>query len=502
MTGSAKPAFFLGLDIQPDGIDIVVLDQSGACQASFQRAFAHSDGDATLDPQEIWRAARTGIKELLRRSQISTAQIRCLGLTGCEDGPVMLDPAGNILCPTLLGSHADLEPFRRQVVERVGDRNFANLTGSPSELAWLPAKLLWIRQRFPRVWHDLASFLQPRDFLRFRLTGTRITDPSTASASHLYSPRTQSWSRQMLTRLELDTAWMPSVQSGHLLSGRVTQTASRESSIQAGTPVITGGSQMDCLALATGYPQPGRTVIALGGRGGLIHVTEVCRRDPACSSNSHCLEGLWTIERPGIASGLGLEWLMANVVNQEVQVARRNHRSPLDLLAEMAAETPPGADDVFLLPLEDREGGGFLGLKSHHQRSHLVRATLESTAFRIATILARIAPPASPVALTGPGAANTLWCQIICDAIGAEIEAFPEPHGPARGAAMLAASAIGIFPDLPAACAQMLPKPTLFRPRPAAVARYRESILRFQHLVAWSDPHPAPAPAPAEEADA
>ena len=80
-------AYFLGIDVARTGLALVIMAGDGTQTAVLHRAYSASS-DGNHDPQDWWRAARTGVKEILRRASLRADQLRCIGLTGDSDGLV------------------------------------------------------------------------------------------------------------------------------------------------------------------------------------------------------------------------------------------------------------------------------------------------------------------------------------------------------------------------------------------------------------------------------
>jgi xylulokinase len=343
----------------------------------------------------------------------------------------------------------------------------------------MAVKLLWLRENEKRVWHDLGVALTAKDFLRFRLCETLVTDASDASMTLLFNPKTRAWSKQLLGALEINADWLPSISSGQLISGRVTATAAREAGLQAGTPVVTGGSHAASCAVAAGAIQAGSAMVELGDVGGLFFPTDEAIRDNsgALLTTCHTLAGMWALAQPNLAGAESLEWLQQHVFASEVMQARRNQRDVLEPLAELAAETPPGADG--LLHVSAKQNArltGFVGMQRQHGRGHLVRAVLESGALSVkGAVDALVALKKEPteVLVVGPGSNNTLWCQILADALDRPVDAIPGIESAAIGAAILASSAVGLFKTINAACEQMVAKRISYQPRRAAADVYQ-----------------------------
>lgn len=471
-------AYFLGIDVARTGLGLVVLSGGGEQVASLHRAYGGGT-DQLFDPQDWWRAARTGIKEILRRAELKADQIRCIGVTGDSDGMVALSKDGKVLCTSSLGIDPRAETQVDLLNRTVGARNLLNLASGSAHGGATAVKLLWLRENEKRVWHDLGVVLSPKDFLRFRLCETLVTDASDAAATLLFNPKTRAWSKQLLSLLDINPAWLPSISSGQLISGRVTSTAAREAGLQSGTPVITGGGHASSAAIAAGVLAPGGVMAELGGVGGIFAPTADAVRDPSnrLISTCHTLAGVWALAQGDLAGPEPLEWLQQHVFASEVMQAKRAQRDPLEPLAELAAETPPGSDGLLhLQPKLSPRMTGFLGLGRKHGRGHLVRAVLESGAMSLRSAIdALVDMKREPeeVLVVGSGAGNTLWCQILADALDRQITAIPGAECAATGAAILASSSVGLYKNVPEACSKMVGQRIAYQPRKAATEVYQ-----------------------------
>lgn len=465
-------AYVLGMDAARTGLGLVILAGDGTVVGSLRRAYGGAPGEP-LDPQDWWRAARTGIKELLRRCSLKADQIRSIGVTG-DDALVALDRDGKTLCPATLGPDPRCQPFVESLVKTVGARNLLNLASGAANVSSAATKLLWLRENEKRAWHDLAYALPAKDFLRYRLTGQLVTDAGDAAATLLFNPRTRSWSKQLLQLLELQAEWLPTIGNGQTISGRVTDSAARDAGLQAGTPVAVGAGHAAALAIATGVTNPGSVVVELGNQGAIFAPMPEAIRDAQgrLSSTCHALPGIWALGGHDFCGSGGLDWIMDQVMPAEVAQARRNQKDPIDVLAELAAEVPPGADGLIFLPAGGRGGlGAFVNLEHRHGRGHLVRAVLEGGALacrRAIGVLGELKRAPDHVLATGPGAGNHLWCQILADALDRPITAVPVTESAAFGAGILAAAAVGIFKSVDDACHKLVKKKAIFQPRRAA----------------------------------
>jgi len=165
-----------------------------------------------------------------------------------------------------------------------------------------------------------------------------------------------------------------------------------------------------------------------------------------------------------------------------------------DTLVEPAASVQPGSDGLFFLPYLTGERtphpdplarGAFVGLTVRHTRPHLTRAVLEGVAFglRDSFELMKGAGLAdiTQVRVTGGGAKSPLWRQILADVLDAELVTVNTTEGAAYGAALLAATGAGIFPDVASACAAIIKLTGSTAPGPAS-AIYEEMYPLYREL--------------------
>ena len=148
---------------------------------------------------------------------------------------------------------------------------------------------------------------------------------------------------------------------------------------------------------------------------------------------------------------------------------------------ERAASIPAGSDGLLFLPYLSGERtpypdplarGAFVGLTVRHTQSHLTRAVLEGVAFglRDSFELMKGAGLAdiTQVRITGGGARSPLWRQILSDVFQVELVTVNTTEGAAYGAALLAATGAGVFPNVASACEAVIQTTGSTTPGPAS----------------------------------
>ena len=490
MAGSSSPsrapavpdatrAAVLGIDIGPRGLELVLLAADQRVLATHHRAYPGDHApDRPGDPADWWRAVRTGAKEILRRAGIEATTVRAVGVTG-EHAAVAIDRAGQALAHAVLGGDRRDQAGLDVLQSLVGARTLANLAGGVPDLGCGLVQLLALREREKRAWHDLHQVIAPKDYIRLRFCETVGTDPSDAAASLLYNPRTRAWSKQLATLLDLPPSILPNVGPSHGLGGRITEAAARDSGLCSGTPVVTGCTRLAAMAIAAGATTAGDAVLELGGSGGLQVLTAEAARDAEGRFSTGCpatagLSCLTTIDRTG---GHGAEWVLETVLMEACAQARRQGRDPLLVLAEIAADAPAGADG---LRWSYADGQGSLNqVRAIHGRAHVARAAIEGGALASRALLERLDHlhvAHQRLFLAGRGAAAPLWCQVVADVVGRDLHSVTIPEAAALGAAVLAASAVGLHKKT--STAKPPPWLTAWSPRKAAIPHYAAATAR------------------------
>lgn len=158
-------------------------------------------------------------------------------------------------------------------------------------------------------------------------------------------------------------------------------------------------------------------------------------------------------------SGALLHWFRDEFGQVEREVEQKLSISAYKLLADQAAEVPPGSNGLITLPyfsgertpINDPHARGLImGLTLTHGRAHIYRSCLEGIAYglrhNIETMAEVGAMPKRLVAVGG-GVKDPLWLQICSDVTGMAQDVPEQTVGAAYGDAYLAGYAAGIFSD-------------------------------------------------------
>lgn len=176
--------------------------------------------------------------------------------------------------------------------------------------------------------------------------------------------------------------------------------------------------------------------------------------------------------------------------------ARAEGVSVHEVLTREAARQRPGESGLLALDwlngnrsvLVDAELSGLIvGLTLATTPAELYRALLEATAYGTRMIVEAFrgaqVPVTRLVAAGGLPSKNPLLMQIYADVLNQEVYLIRSEQGPALGAAMHAAVAAGVYPDIAAAAAKMGGlSETVYRPVPENAAVYERLYADYRVL--------------------
>ncbi len=466
---SQATQLLLGIDVGTTGARAILVDPAdGRVVAGATREYPlHTPKPlwAEQDANDWWRGVVGAVQDALKAA--GTRDVLAVGLSGQMHGVVLLDEAGEPLGRSLIWCDGRSQEQCDAITSRVGAARLIELTSNPALVGFSAPKLLWVRQHDPRQFERTRTFLLPKDFIRFRLTGERASEVSDASGTLLFDVGRREWSREMLSALDLDPSLLPTVHESPVVSGRVRPDVAAELGLPAGTPVVGGGGDQAAGAVGNGIVRRGLVSSTIGSSGVVFAHSDAPARDPGGRVHTFChaVPGAWHVMGVTQGAGLSLRWFRDEVVGPlERQAAEAAGRDVYDAMAESAQAAPAGCDGLVFLPylmgertphLDPHARGVWFGLTAAHRRAHLTRSVMEGVAYSLRDcldILVEMGVPVDEIRASGGGGRSPLWRQIQADVFGRTVLTVNAAEGPAYGAALLAGVGAGRWGSVPEAC--------------------------------------------------
>lgn len=441
-----RRAVFLGIDVGTSGCKTVALSERGAVLASATRSYSTryaADGEATQDAEDWLRAVRLTVRACL--AALGCARVEAIGVTAPAHYAVLVGREGRPLTRVMLASDGRPEATVAELRERIGER-FTQITLERLTGSWTFPQLVWLRRTEPGFWRRLRLVLVSKDYVRYRLTGDAATDPTDATGTGLYDQSAREWSATLLEEANLGIDRLPPIRGSLEPGGTLGREWARHLGIPAGTPVTIGATDTAAELVSVAALSPGDGLVKVASTATVVAVTASPRQHPALLTYPHAIPGRWYTLAATSSAATSLAWLQALVAG----------RGPADGagfadLASEAARVPPGSGGVIFLPFLlgertpywDRDlRGAFVGLAASHGRAEACRAVMEGVAFSLRScrdLMAANGMRLSSPFLHGGGASIRLWREIVLATLDVTGR-LADPHGPAVGAALIAAA--------------------------------------------------------------
>src|SRR5262249_12664870 len=153
-------------------------------------------------------------------------EVSGIGLSGQMHGSVFLGDGPDPLRPALLWNDQRTAEQCQQIESKAGGRAaLIELVANPALTGFTAPKILWVREKEPKVYAKTRHILLPKDYIRYRMTGEYATEVSDASGTLLLDVQNRVWSDKLLGLLDIDKALLPRLHESPEVTGVLSKEA-------------------------------------------------------------------------------------------------------------------------------------------------------------------------------------------------------------------------------------------------------------------------------------
>ncbi len=463
-------AYLLGIDIGTSGTKTILCDDKGriAAEATVEYpVYSPKPGWSEQDPSDWWKGTVKSVRQALKAGKIKGSEIAGIGLSGQMHGSVFLDKKGNVIRKALLWNDQRTQKECDEIVQKAGGLSaLLKMVANPAFTGFTAPKILWLRNNEKKNFDRVKKVLLPKDYIRFLLTGEYASEVSDASGTLLLDVSKRTWSKTLMSKLQLDPDIMPPVFESTVVSGRVSREAATVLGIPVGTPVAGGGGDQAMGAVGNGIVKKGVVSSMMGTSGVVFAYTDKMETEPQGRIHTFChaVPGVWHMMSCMLSAGGMLQWFRNALCAEEVAAAKKQKIDPYEIMTAMAAKAPLGAEGLYCLPYLTGERtphadpyarGCFIGLTPRHDKAMLIRSVIEGITFGMRDsldIMRGMGVKASEIRLSGGGAKSKFWSQIHADVYGVDCCVTNSTAGSAYGAMITGGVGAGVWKSIPEAC--------------------------------------------------
>ncbi len=502
--------YLLSMDVGTSVCKVGIFDPGeGRCLSlvgtEYTLSFPHP-GWIEIDPEKIWAAVCTCIRECLAKSGIEAVRIAGLSMSVLGEAVLPLDAKGNPLYPFIEAwdaredSYAATLAWWREAFDPLWLFQTSGVT-----LTVLPSinKILWFKKERPDIYSRTWKFLCAEDYLIFKLTGSPRIDYSMASRTMAFDISAKRWSTEILATAGIEADLLAEVCPSGTVVGKVNKEASELTGLLPGTPVVAGGHDQPCAALGVGVIEEGCASAGLGS----VEAVCIATQKPATTaammerhqaSYCHVAPDRYLALGASPAYGHVVRWYRDTFAESEATQAEREGRDVYDIIMEKAASSPPGANGLFALPYFNGSGSGqvpafnrrsraaILGLAPNHSKADVCRALVESTTFETRAVLEGLEESGIDIQelrVMGGGARSDFWLRLKAHVIDKRIVVPRSTEGGLLGAACLAGWGVGLYSDLHQALEKVYREERVIEPVDRDLVAFYDRCYRFYRRI-------------------
>ncbi len=448
----------LGIDLGTTGLKVSLFEESGRMVGSEYceyRIQVPQPGWAEQDPGDWWNGFITACQTLKTRHPQAFDLLAGIGLCGQMHTQVYLDKDNNILRPAITW----MDQRSSDIVARINaDPGSAALidreVGNSASTTYTAPHVRWVMENQPEVWGQVASILVAKDYLKYRLTGEKVTDYAEASGTLLFDVAHERWSQDAFDFFGIPRTLFPEARPSDVIIGSVTADAAALTGLKAGTPVANGSSDNSASALGAGMVLPGQVTLIIGTAGVITVCSDRPLVDPKHRTLSwhYCLPDRWVTLGIMQTAGESLHWFK--------DAFDRGAAASGDIFDQYnrAIETvPDGSGGVIFLPYLNGERtpywdpyarGVYFGINLATEKAHLIKAIMEGVSFGLRHNIETVESlgiQINEVRAVGGGLKSQVWMETLGKVLRKPIHTVSVSDTANLGNVLLCGKALGLY---------------------------------------------------------
>lgn len=470
----------LGVDLGTSAVKVSVVDRKGTIIAQEGYDYPLSrlkPGYSEQNPEDWVTATTVAIARLILNDHIKPEDIEGISYSGQMHGLVLLDENNQVLRPAILWNDTRTTAQRKEILDVMG-QEFIDITRNvPLEGFTLP-KLLWVKENEPKIYAKVKTFLLPKDYLRYRMTGNLAMEYSDAAGTVMLDEANKTWSKEVAEKFDLPSSIFPDLIESIELAGNISDSYSAFSGLTTDTKVFGGAADNAAGAIGAGILYPNMVMSSIGTSGVVLKYEDSAdvNYNGKLHFFNHAIPNKYYTMGVTLAAGYSLSWFKKTFAED----------ADFSTFVSDADKSTVGANGLLFTPYIVGERtphpdsdirGSFIGIDGTHTKNDFTRAVLEGIVFSfedIMTIFDAQGNDFDTVVSIGGGAKSPVWLQIQADIFNKKVVSLVNEQGPGMGAAMIAATGAGWFDSLQDTAKEFVSYGKEYLPNPENVKKYQK----------------------------
>ncbi|MET0748426.1 MAG: FGGY-family carbohydrate kinase [Rhizobium sp.] len=460
----------IGIDAGTSVIKAVAFDLAGrqiAAASVTNRYASGKDGSATQSMDRTWQDCASAIRGLADKVPGLASRTAAMAVTAQGDGTWLVGANDVPVGDAWIWLDARAAPTVKKLVGLSDERRRFETTGTGLNTCQQGVQMAHMASTAPQLLDHAEVALHCKDWLYLNLTGVRATDPSEACWT-FGDFRTRAYDDGVIEALGLSSRrhLLPEIVDGTQVTHPLSAAAAAATGLRQGTPVSLGFVDMVMTGMGagvwTGDLEAACTVIGSTG----VHMRSVATANARLNAEGTGyimalpVPGMVTQMQTNMAATLNLDWILrvaADLIGEGGTPP--SHEQMVSRIDGWMAASRPGTLLYHPYISEAGERGpfvdasaraGFIGLSAGHRYPDLLRGVIEGLGMAARDCYAAMGALPRELRLTGGAARSKALGGVLAAATGASVRISAREEAGAAGAAMMAAVAIGVYPDMDA----------------------------------------------------
>ncbi|MCX8188968.1 MAG: FGGY family carbohydrate kinase [Nitrososphaeria archaeon] len=374
---------WLGLYLSTDEIVGQVVDENLKPVSLKRRPIITNtpkSGYAEQDPEEWWNTLIVVVREIVH--ELKGKKIKAISVTSQREGLVFVDKNGEPLGKCIIWMDTRALKESEYLKRRIGKNTIYNLTGLPIDATFSFPRLLWVKEH-TQILTKTKYYLQPKDYIIYKLTGKFSTDPSLACRTLLYDIKRLEWIDEFFKDFHIPNLFPPIIKSTDIV-GFLKDEVAEKLGIEKGLPIVEGGGDRPVQMLAAGAKNTGEFIEHMSSVVNLSTALDSPKlfEDSKIGVGLHVMERKWLAEASVSAGCLIFNWLKTFLGIEKED----------NLIDYNVSQVPPACEGLIFIPhLQGARApwwtayskGTLYNMTLKHTKWYLLRAFMESVSYEI-----------------------------------------------------------------------------------------------------------------------
>jgi xylulokinase len=385
--------YSLGLDVGSSSVKAAIVEiATSKTVASVKypdqemKISSPQSGWAEQNAEDWWEYVLQAIKRAISEGEIDAKDIKSIGISYQMHGLVCVNKSQEVVRPSIIWCDsraiASGEAILAKLDESVVNHNLFNKPGN-----FTAAKLQWVKENEPVIYNSIDKIMLPGDFVAMKMSGDIKSTFSGMSEGIFFDFKNHCISKEILQAAGFDSGLLPECGDSFDVLSTTNQSFNKLTGIASGTPISYRAGDQPNNAFSLGVLKDGEAA-ATGGTSGVVYsVSKAVNFDSQSRVNSFA-HVTHTKDNSSIGTllcingtGILYNWIRSNNFGN----------IPYSELEEIASSVAIGSDGLSILPFgngaERMLNNKIVGASMHgidfnrHDKSHIVRASLEAIAF-------------------------------------------------------------------------------------------------------------------------